>query len=414
MASLQKCINCKIKNKHPPHDFCGKTCARLSNNNSLKVMTYNICWEALFGLEPNMYQCNAGLSKNPAWDRINNCTYNSLRIIREESVNHLGDLPDFIAIQEINENRWDRLVNLSDHNFKSFIGNYNKSCSNIGRTGVVTLYKKNRFNIINTLIGPLYGNRPFNMSEFIDIATREHFIFINVHFDHSIGNNFDILLENLKILNSYNNIMNHKIIIAGDFNHKVSDMPQLFRLLKKVDQKIPDFVIPPTIQPTCCDMRFGSSYTHRSDNIMYNFNTNPIYSTLDNSFGIIQPNREAFKFPGTINPNKYKLPNGLISMSDHLPVFAHFTLQPIINIVPTKIFVLDSKQTEKFCYQKNKELVYYNDHNQAKIKKAYDKKVPTQVIINDTTGSKIHKIRFTNNTTNLKPHEYRLLLDLEK
>ena len=71
-------------------------------------------------------------------------------------------------------------------------------------------------------------------------------------------------------------------------------------------------------------------------------------------------------------------------------------------------------EKRKDCYQKNKELVYYNDHNQAKIKKAYDKKVPTQVIINDTTGSKIHKIRFTDKTTNLKPHEYRLLLDLEK
>jgi endonuclease/exonuclease/phosphatase family metal-dependent hydrolase len=412
MTSLQKCINCKIKNKYPSHDFCGKTCARLfnnpqeklsltSSNNSLKVMTYNICWEALFGFEPNMYQCDAGLAKNPAWDRINNCTYNSLRIIREESVNNLGDLPDFIAIQEINEDRWNRLVNLSDHNFRGFIGNYNKSCTNFVRTGVITLYKKNRFNIINTLRGPLYGNRPFNISEFIDMTTKEHFIFINVHFDHSIGNNFDILLQNLQILKGNANIINYKIIIAGDFNHKVEDMPQLFTLLKRLDQKIPNFVIPPTIQPTCCDMNRGLYYTFRSDNIMYNFNSNVKYSTID--------------------PNKYKLPSGLISMSDHLPVFANLTLQPtVMNIVPVKIFVLGSddkketKQTEKFCYKKNKDLVYYNDRNQEKIKKAYDKKVSTQVIINDIMGSKIHKIRFTDKITILKPNEYKLLLELEK
>ena len=67
--------------------------------NKLKIMTYNICWEAIEAKKGNidMTKCKVKM--------INHCKKNIKNIINDK----LKDNFDFICLQEINSKQWENL-----------------------------------------------------------------------------------------------------------------------------------------------------------------------------------------------------------------------------------------------------------------------------------------------------------------
>lgn len=264
-------------------------------SNIIKVLSYNIFWEALMA---------AKTMKHCIINNNNKCVDNIAVIIH-----YCIDKDfDFIGLQEITENQYNDILKfkletnskLKNYNivFTSIYDNTGKS-----KAGIVTLYY-NKYKLIY-----------YNGGRFKNVSVKEtrvyqylifdnNLIFINLQLPHadkydnydsnSIKNNITHIFNNINkyIKNKdYNNIKDYKIIIIGDFNNDESF--KNFKLYKY------GFIMPNTGFPiTCCYNHFNKKF----DNIYSTFGINNIFNLK-------------LKYINKININNNW-------MSDHLPIIS--------------------------------------------------------------------------------------------
>ena len=200
---------------------------------SIKIMTYNVCWEVFTG-------------KNK---HITNIT-NIINIINKR----IEDNYDFICLQEISDVQW----NIISQNM--VLDNYKIIIKKINPAGIIILYnktyslvKKYSGNLINTNL----DKRPYLILLFDNI------ILINIHMPHiKQAQSFDIIQNKLLKIKSFIN-KNTKFIICGDFNNtKPLSIDTFYNMLKPFGKKI--YHEPKKIN-TCCvpnDKIYRLSYDH--------------------------------------------------------------------------------------------------------------------------------------------------------
>jgi len=231
--------------------------------NKIKIMTYNLCWEALEGAIGNIDMTRCIVKKE------NKCLANIGIIIN----NKLEKNYDFICLQEINEKQWKELSkNLS-------LDNYNVIKYEIFPAGVITLYNKKyklKKEIGGNLIDVKLDKRPFLISIFDNISV------INLHMPHIKQDiAFKLLKTNIKKLdNNY--------IICGDFNN-TNPYKYLSKLVNIKKE--------PILIKSCCD----------ANNEIYKLSYDHIF---------ISSKAKYLKYGTLKKTEKTKY------MSDHLPIFA--------------------------------------------------------------------------------------------
>jgi len=241
--------------------------------NRIKIMTYNVCWEALDAAKTSidMTRCRTNTG--------NRCMIGIANIINKR----LKKGYDFICLQEINSRQWNEMVPLMN------LENYKIIKKEILPSGIMILYR-DHYTLLRKYSGNLdsrSGKRPYIISLFSN-----NIVLINIHMPHTKQSSaFQILKDHLLSLLPY--IDNQTIyIICGDFNKNQPLNHHSFRhLLDETDKKI---IEEPREIKTCC-VPNGQWYTGSFDHIFVSSNTRYTkYSTLHKK-------------------EKY--------MSDHLPVF---------------------------------------------------------------------------------------------
>ena len=278
----------------------------------IKVMTYNVSWEALEGAKSrklNMEQCII--------NNVNQCSNNIAKIIQQYGSNH-----DFIALQEIQDtpNQWQQLKSNIQ---QTFLNDFQTEFTTAGRSGLLTMYNKNKYHLIDKFDGSLPTNSNDSRSYQV-LVFSENIILINIHMSHnyvSLVNSFKRLrLIINKIIKKYSR-NDFRVIFCGDFNYNDPFMvPEFQKILKRMSTNFqPETTLsnreflPRKAMPfdetkliTCCSNKITKKYDKSADHIFDNQTNSLInYQTL-------------------IDLNAF-ISNEQIIMSDHLPVFAIFT-----------------------------------------------------------------------------------------
>jgi endonuclease/exonuclease/phosphatase family metal-dependent hydrolase len=242
----------------------------------LKVMTYNVCWEALESAKGNidMSKCKSS--------SINKCIINIRNIIS----NKIEDEYDFICLQEINSMQWKKLSK------DMILDNYNMTLKEINPAGLITIYNKK-----HTLLKKYSGNlidSNLDKRPYMILLFSNNIVLINLHMPHIKQElSFEIVQNKLLKMAQYIN-KKTTFIICGDFNNNQPlEIPTFYNLLKPFNRKIN---IEPKKINTCCipnDKKYKLSYDHIfiSSNAKY-----IVYKTINKT-----------------EKKKY--------MSDHIPLF---------------------------------------------------------------------------------------------
>lgn len=260
----------------------------------IRVMSYNVSWEALEGTKSNklnMEHCMMG--------NINQCSNNIAKIIQQYGANH-----DFIALQEIQDTpkQWHQLKSNMQ---QTFLDDYQTEFTTAIRSGLLTLYNKNKYHLTDKFDGSLPTNLNDSRSYQV-LVFRENIILINVHMSHnyeSLINSFKLLrLIINKIIKKYKR-NDFRVIFCGDFNYDDPSMvPEFQKILKRMSTNFQPEIMKLV---TCCSNKTIKKYDKSSDHIFGNKSNSLIsYQTLTDYTNFIS--------------------NGQIMMSDHLPVFAVF------------------------------------------------------------------------------------------
>lgn len=266
----------------------------------LKLMTYNLFWEALQA-EESMAHCS------PCKECDNKCVQNIARIVASFS-------PDVLALQEIRKDsgkQWGTLHAALRRAVPQFDDKYGYTyTTKLPIAGVMTLYDKRKLHVKYTVEGNFLTKqncdrvnpgRPFLITVFA-----EPLIVINLHFPHLVQlkapyNTRASLVHHLRVVLQREVAESrdpaYQIVVAGDFN--LDDVPaiQVHTELSVMQALAPGklFHLPPTILRTV-DRNAAGCYDH-------------ILTT-------IAPYRSYFTIPTSV---KQQLTN---YMSDHLPVMA--------------------------------------------------------------------------------------------
>lgn len=270
------------------------------NRPALKLMTYNLFWEALQA-EESMSHCS------PCTECDNKCVQNIARIVASFA-------PDVLMLQEIRKDsvkQWGTLHAALRRAVPRFDQRYGYTyTTKLPIAGVMTLYDKTKFHVKYTVEGNflsqrnsdrVHPGRPFLITVFA-----EPLIVINLHFPHLVQlkapyNNRQSLMQHLQVTLARDVPESkdpaYQVVIAGDFN--LDDVPgsqvhpELNVVQTLVDGK--QFTLPPTLLRTV-DRNAAGCYDH-------------IMTTLG-------PFQSYFTLPPRV---KVQLKN---FMSDHLPVMA--------------------------------------------------------------------------------------------
>ncbi len=286
-------------------------------NGKLRVMTYNISWELLEGVDSgrlDMSHCASATNNTN-----NDCTINIAKIICQIGICKINldksetYLYDFINLQEIvnKNNQWIYLKNQINQLDPTFLQNYNVEFTEDLPAGIITLYNK-KYNLIYKLEGKLssHDNRPYQILVF-----KENIININVHFPHFTFYQEEAVkiitcqLNKLKFLVPDVDFSKCKIILSGDFNN--NDPTQLMNFPLILNKFGKTFYREPNQLNTCCSPHNNSAYNKSYDHIFYSECQASQYQTLDESEYFIKSNKKI--------------------MSDHLPIFAIFPIFPILD-----------------------------------------------------------------------------------
>lgn len=245
----------------------------------IKVMTWNVCWEALEGVK------SRNLNKlNCVVDTKNLCVENISKLIQEK----IAESYDIICLQEIRKVQWDRLG--------IEIPGYTIIFNDVDPAGIITIIKDS-YKIVDqrkgNLIDLTIDARPYTI-----LLLDNNMVLINLHMPHGDRNQTNSI-DNLKIqIEALGDKINNQttFIMCGDFNNgDPSLLPNFNRLLPY------PFEFNPTEKQinSCCISNWSKYYTESFDHI---------YSTL-----------KTLKYE-TINDDTLLLMD--IYNSDHLPIFA--------------------------------------------------------------------------------------------
>ncbi len=250
-------------------------------NHPIKVMSWNVCWEALEGAQShNLDKTDCKVAN------INICAENIKKIIQQK----LDESYDIICLQEIRQSQWENL-NISTPSHTVIF-------NDIKFAGIITIIK-NDYNIENklkgNLIDPSYDIRPYTI-----LVLSNNMILINVHFPHLTENQIDSIdtIKNQleKLSNKIN--LNTAFLICGDFNNNDPSLLPNFK-----------FILPYSFKFNKIKNKINTCYI--SDNHrMYKLSYDHIYSNLKNI---------NYKTLNDDDLAKYQL-----FFSDHLPLFAEF------------------------------------------------------------------------------------------
>ena len=181
---------------------------------TLNVLTYNVSWEAMTANTKDPHTGSAQKvadlctekSANKTGDNTNQCLINVAEVI-ENTPDDKTQL-DFVGLQEATN--WNIIRNKSNklnkmkyihHNIRDFTvpDNDNKATEDL-----VSFYNPDKFDFIAVKIGQL-ENRPFQLVYLEHKASKEIYLFINVHLPHAKKKkkiNIDDILTNFKFASS--------------------------------------------------------------------------------------------------------------------------------------------------------------------------------------------------------------------
>lgn len=201
----------------------------------MKILTYNISWEAMTG---SPYGSAGDLGRQCG----NNICFNNV-------IKYIKKIPlDFIALQECA--RSDEIIKELNHE------NYNYFKNKNGKETILTLYKK-KYELLDFKKGYFTKGRPYHALYF------KNFIFVNLHYLGASNTEKVSIIEKFKFLDK-----NKKIILAGDFNLNFNYCDEIIYENKKII--IGDFVcLNP--QVSCCSTRKNERKFDYGDCIFTNY-----------------------------------------------------------------------------------------------------------------------------------------------
>jgi exonuclease III len=247
----------------------------------IKVMTWNVCWEALDGAKSRKLDKSECKIKGK-----NICLENIKKIIQEK----IDESYDIICLQEIRKSQWKKL--------ELIVPSHTVIFNDIERAGIITIINK-KYKIKNKFVGNLI-DYSIDLRPYTIVLLDNNLVLINVHFPHQ--NNLQIdAIQNLKSqiyrLSKYIN-SDTKFLMCGDFNNNDPTLLTGFNSLLPFSLK---FISLENQINTCCVTNSHKSYTLSYDHIYSNLK-NIKYETL-----------------GDDNLVLYD-----VFISDHLPLFAEF------------------------------------------------------------------------------------------
>lgn len=240
----------------------------------MKIMTYNVCWEALEATKGRV-----DMSK--CMDKTKNrCFANIVEIINDK----LKQEYDFICLQEINMKQVNNMaVYLS-------LDNYNILKKEIFPAGIITLYH-NKYKLIKKYTGNLIDSKIDRRPYIISLFTNNT-VLVNIHMPHV--RQYDAILILKTKLYKLKPFINKQtiFIICGDFNNK--DPYKILSLSQLLQQFKQTIRMEPNIIKTCC-VPNGTTYNLSIDHIF------------------ISSNAKYVSYKTITKKEKY--------MSDHIPLF---------------------------------------------------------------------------------------------
>ena len=261
---------------------------QFGGNDSINVLSWNICWEAMEGSEtPNgtAKVLAKTCSLLPIVNGLNGCANNVIKLIDTLSVDC-----DFLAMQEAA--KWEDIY-LKSTKLQKMNYVHHKS----GKSHLITFYNKEKYIAVAVNIGTIVkdskGGRPYHIIYLQNKTTKEIYIFINLHNAHNVT--IHELEEQLsKEFNNFININDgnisdahekknyypiewsankYNVIVAGDFNDKNinywnglnpfknANITNLQKIVVKTDMKPPN---------TCCRVEAAKPLPLYGDYILVN------------------------------------------------------------------------------------------------------------------------------------------------
>ena len=309
-----------------------KKLKQIGGSDSINVLTWNICWQAMKGEQATNGSandlagtCSSLTNQDGNSDELNGCVKNVINLIDKLPIDY-----DFVALQE--PAKWKAI---SDNSTKLKTMGYVHH-----RTGstseLVTFYNKEKYLALGVIADTFTYNgkrgRPYHIIFFKNKITGEFYIFINLHNAHNMPKNelerqlasnfnkFKIIekvkqehAEQLTAIMEIDKNNNYNVIVAGDFNDdgtmnywqgfkpfKNTNIPSLKDLEVKCNAKPPN---------TCC-RQVNSVQPDKSGD----------YILVNNTLTIEEPNY--------IPP----ISNNFFPSSDHMPVLIKLKT-PVIGVM---------------------------------------------------------------------------------
>lgn len=254
-------------------------------------MTYNVFWKAFD--ETLQTQCKS----RPG---MNRCVLNMARFIAQFK-------PDILCLQEIREDvEWPKLRAALQYFMPHFDSMYRWRSTRQGEAGMITLFNAHNFKVHQQVDGDFLGpghavtsGRPF-----LALLFTNGLLVINVHMPHVN----ELVAQTIQAcFNKLHRLLattpHRWVILAGDFNHDAD--ANVKALPVQLD-------IPRNKFNTCFD-KTTQTISLPFDHIYTNLGAPVLYQTLCKEIvqSMLQPNDAGERRP---------------DMSDHLPVFATYTL----------------------------------------------------------------------------------------
>jgi exonuclease III len=279
--------------------------------NVIKILTWNISWEAMTGQKSphtglDGTVCNKG-GKNVCLENVLN------KIIEVNTLNEI----DFILLQEAEINPETLKIKLNrKYNYLS----YNELTKTKKEESII-FYNNTKYNILKQIPWGFYPGRPFIIALFQKIDTQQNILITNLHGPHGAlkdkktGNTLPNYLDFFDYYRlggpdiDYNgknisknpriDLTNLPIIIGGDFNLEIPGPIKIFNQIFSNEGN----------QLTCCDTKFtGKGMKYRFDHIL--INDKLTYKKVT--------------YP-KVDDKMY---------SDHIPVYAEINMPSISPVIP--------------------------------------------------------------------------------
>jgi endonuclease/exonuclease/phosphatase family metal-dependent hydrolase len=170
------------------------------DDNEINILSYNVSWQSMTGTDPSWPLCNPKRS-------YKKCIKNIAKMI-----DLYEDKIDFVFLQEASNHG---ILTRESETLKKLEHVVHKS----GLEEMVTYWNPKRFHLKKYLNGEFRKGRPWQLLIF-----KENVIIINVHAEHY---SYHYLIQKLNKMLKTVNMVQYRIIIAGDFN---SPIPEIVRL----------------------------------------------------------------------------------------------------------------------------------------------------------------------------------------